>query len=157
MPATIWTTDRVDRLKTLWQEGRSASEVARDLGAPITRNAVLGKVMRLGLCGRGTTKPAPAIPTDQCLSRRPRRSAPVMAHRAYAPSRPPNDAPSVGLRSILTVGFRECRFPYGDPAQPGFAVCGRATARGAYCADHAAVACRGQPMDVAGLIKLAGV
>ncbi len=49
MTASAWTDDRVGRLKTLWLEGRSAAQIARDLDHGLTRSAVLGKVYRLGL------------------------------------------------------------------------------------------------------------
>jgi len=50
-----WTDERVARLSKLWAEGLSASQIANDLGG-VTRNAVIGKVHRLGLSGRA--KPA---------------------------------------------------------------------------------------------------
>jgi len=46
-----WTDDRVDILKTMWGEGKSASQIATELGG-VTRNAVIGKVHRLGLSNR---------------------------------------------------------------------------------------------------------
>src|ERR1700689_3208048 len=46
-----WTDERVEQLKSLWTEGLSASQIARTLGG-VTRNAVIGKVHRLGLAGR---------------------------------------------------------------------------------------------------------
>lgn len=46
-----WTEERVARLTKLWQEGLSASQIAADLGG-VTRNAVIGKVHRLGMSGR---------------------------------------------------------------------------------------------------------
>ena len=49
-----WTDDRVELLKKLWGEGLSASQIAGRLGG-VTRNAVIGKVHRLGLSGRATT------------------------------------------------------------------------------------------------------
>ncbi|WP_366558457.1 GcrA family cell cycle regulator [Phenylobacterium sp.] len=42
-----WSEDRVERLKVLWADGLSGSQVAKQLGG-ITRNAVIGKVHRLG-------------------------------------------------------------------------------------------------------------
>jgi len=47
-----WTEDRVEVLTKLWAEGLSASQIAKQLGG-VTRNAVIGKVHRLGLSGRG--------------------------------------------------------------------------------------------------------
>ena len=52
-----WTDERVEKLKTLWGDGMSASQIAKALGA-VTRNAVIGKVHRLGLSNRGTTSGA---------------------------------------------------------------------------------------------------
>ena len=46
-----WTDERVELLKKLWAEGLSASQIAGRLGG-VTRNAVIGKVHRLGLSGR---------------------------------------------------------------------------------------------------------
>jgi GcrA cell cycle regulator len=47
-----WTDERVEALKIMWAEGKSASQIAKDLGG-VTRNAVIGKVHRLGLSNRG--------------------------------------------------------------------------------------------------------
>lgn len=54
-----WTDDRVETLKKLWGEGQSASQIAKVLGG-VTRNAVIGKVHRLGLASRTAAKPEPA-------------------------------------------------------------------------------------------------
>src|SRR5262245_51840909 len=62
-----WTDERVEQLKRLWSEGLSASQIAAELGG-ITRNAVIGKVHRLGLSGRAKA-PSSAAP-------RPRKTRP---------------------------------------------------------------------------------
>ena len=49
-----WTPERVEILKNMWSEGQSASQIAGALGE-VTRNAVIGKVHRLGLSNRGNT------------------------------------------------------------------------------------------------------
>lgn len=48
-----WSEDRVETLKKMWGEGQSASQIAKELGG-VTRNAVIGKVHRLGLSNRNT-------------------------------------------------------------------------------------------------------
>ena len=63
-----WTDDRVETLKTMWGEGKSASQIAKELGG-VTRNAVIGKVHRLGLSNR--TSPAPATPAKAAASEKP--------------------------------------------------------------------------------------
>ena len=60
-----WTDERIERLKTMWDEGATASQIADELGG-VSRNAVIGKAHRLGLQAR----PSPVKPTR----RRPRRS-----------------------------------------------------------------------------------
>lgn len=58
-----WTDERVETLKRMWAEGQSASQIAKELGG-VTRNAVIGKVHRLGLSNRNEdeAKPAEAAP-----------------------------------------------------------------------------------------------
>ena len=71
-----WTDERVELLKKLWAEGLSASQIAGRLGGA-TRNAVIGKVHRLGLSGRATS--------SRSSSPRPRRTHVPRQHRT--PSR----------------------------------------------------------------------
>ncbi|MDJ0823468.1 MAG: GcrA family cell cycle regulator [Paracoccaceae bacterium] len=52
-----WTDERVELLKKMWGEGQSASQIAKELGG-VTRNAVIGKVHRLGLSNRAGAAPA---------------------------------------------------------------------------------------------------
>ena len=75
-----WTEERVDILKKLWLDGLSASQIAKQLGG-VTRNAVIGKVHRLGLSGRA----APSQPARPVF-KAPRPQRPIAA--APAPRRP---------------------------------------------------------------------
>src|ERR1700754_4226271 len=68
MTVMSWTDDRVEQLKKLWEAGLSASQIAAELGN-ITRNAVIGKVHRLGLSGRAKS-PSSSVP-------RPRKTRPA--------------------------------------------------------------------------------
>ena len=67
-----WTDERVETLKKMWGEGQSASQIAKELGG-VTRNAVIGKVHRLGLSNRvggAASTPAPqAKPTPEAEAR----------------------------------------------------------------------------------------
>ncbi len=58
-----WTDERVEKLKELWGDGMSASQIAKALGG-VTRNAVIGKVHRLGLSNRGTASTGQSAPED---------------------------------------------------------------------------------------------
>lgn len=157
MTASAWTDDRVGRLKTLWLEGRSAAQIARDLDHGLTRSAVLGKVHRLGLVRGRPAAPASA----RIAASPPARRAPPTPSRAPTGTPPldrrPVGAPSHGTATILSVRRFECRWPYGDPGDPGFALCGRKVARGAFCAAHAGIGYRPLPQDAEGLMRLAGL
>ena len=75
-----WTDERVDLLRRLWDEGLSASQIAAQLGG-VTRNAVIGKVHRLGLSGRA----APSQPTRPAFKApRPARPAATTMPRPRA-------------------------------------------------------------------------
>ncbi len=60
-----WTEERMTVLKKLWAEGHSASQIAKQLGG-VTRNAVIGKVHRLGLSGRSTPSRPVKRPSFRC-------------------------------------------------------------------------------------------
>ena len=55
-----WTEERIIELKQLWAEGQSASKIAEKLGG-VTRNAVIGKIHRLGLSNRVDSQDKPAV------------------------------------------------------------------------------------------------
>jgi len=138
-----WTDERVAVLKKLWLEGLSASQIAKQLGG-VTRNAVIGKVHRLGLSGRATPS-QPSRPVFRPT--RPRPAAPVAPRRvAEAAPRPqtPPPAPYVemeGTATVLTLGAHMCKWPIGDPSTDDFSFCGRrAGGEGPYCVEHARVA-----------------
>jgi GcrA cell cycle regulator len=65
-----WTDERVEKLKELWGEGMSASQIAKVLGA-VTRNAVIGKVHRLGLSNRGAAPGAQPSPGEAKAAQKP--------------------------------------------------------------------------------------
>jgi len=155
-----WTDDRVETLTRLWTCGATASQIARSLGG-VTRNAVIGKIHRLGLSGRAPAS-APgsrrARPKPERRLGRPALAAPPtrLAAAVEAPrSEPASHPPEIGTATVLSVGYGQCRWPIGDPLADGFCLCGRRAERGAYCAGHGALAYRSTPRDH--LLRLAGV
>jgi GcrA cell cycle regulator len=147
-----WTDERVELLKSLWKDGWSAAQIARQLGG-VTRNGVLGKIHRLGLSERAVaSKPAKA-PRPAPL---PKPSAPravtlrlagnsTVLHEEPEAARPPREivpfrAEAPGTATALTLGPYQCKWPIGDPQEPTFTHCGRKAPDGPYCAEHAAVA-----------------
>ena len=139
-----WTDERVSLLKKLWLDGLSASQIAKQLGG-VTRNAVIGKVHRLGLSGRAAPS-QPARPVFKAP--RPARPAvqvqPVTRRPAAveAPMPVVYRAEEVGSATVLTLGAHMCKWPIGDPSRDGFSFCGRRTGGddGPYCGEHAALA-----------------
>ena len=140
-----WTDERVSTLKKLWLEGLSASQIAKQLGG-VTRNAVIGKVHRLGLSGRATpSQPTRPVFKPQRVAR-PTVSAPQPIRRAVAVAAQPPEpvtrrVEEPGSATVLTLGAHMCKWPIGDPSSDVFSFCGRRTGEdGPYCNEHARVA-----------------
>ena len=72
-----WTEERIERLKKMWHEGATASQIADELGG-VSRNAVIGKAHRLGL----EQRPSPVKPGEE---KDVKKAAPAAAPRAAAP------------------------------------------------------------------------
>jgi len=140
-----WTDERVELLKKLWQDGLSASQIAKQLGG-VTRNAVIGKVHRLGLSGRAApSKPARTV-FKAPRPARPVSAAPSPPRRIADPASLPQSSPvryveeEPGLATVLTLGAHMCKWPIGDPSLDSFTFCGRRTGEGPYCHEHSEVA-----------------
>ena len=117
-----WTEERIERLKKMWADGATASQIADELGG-VSRNAVIGKAHRLGLEQRpspvkheekDTKKPAPAAAPKPAPKAEPAKPAPAPAAAAPAaaapaapqvPANPPRSAPEMQYRSIGPGGF----------------------------------------------------
>jgi len=163
-----WTEERVERLKKFLDDGLTASQIAKELG-DVTRNAVIGKIHRLGLANRpdepddmsktpqegaeasdggsgegsnnGSAAPANegSAPADQPPPPPPQLSASEIRARALENIR------EVEMRArkldLLELTERTCKWPIGDPATDDFWFCGLAAKPGKpYCEAHAAVA-----------------
>ena len=156
-----WTEERVERLKKLWSEGLSASQIAAQLGG-VSRNAVIGKVHRLSLPGRAKAGGATVA--------RSQKRPPVAA-----PSRPTTFAPRTITRTVarpagstmlkeeieveafeqtevassnvvvpifkrvplIRLTERTCKWPLGDPLKDDFCFCGNDSPDNSpYCTFH---------------------
>ena len=162
-----WTDERVETLKTLWAEGLSASQIAKQLGG-VSRNAVIGKVHRLGLEGRGKSsagkakaaEPAPPVEPDIVAG----EPAPAQEAQAAepsveggdstigpagsepAPERSPGEADDVVVPvprklKLTELTERTCKWPIGDPMHDDFHFCGNEADEGRpYCEYHSGLA-----------------
>jgi GcrA cell cycle regulator len=144
-----WTDERVELLKKLWGEGLSASQIAGRLGS-VTRNAVIGKVHRLGLSGRATTsrmkshRPRPRMATKRMAKARfsatgnPAFRALYQEADAYIPAVEEIVIPLAERKTIQTLVECSCRWPIGDPQASDFHFCGKNKVPGLpYCEFHA--------------------
>ncbi len=146
-----WTDERVELLKKLWADGLSASQIAGELGG-ITRNAVIGKVHRLGLSGRAKS-PSSSAPrarkprTHMMRVGRAQMRGNTALALAYEMEPEPeieqfdNVIPMGQRRTLLELKEDTCRWPIGDPATTEFFFCGGNPIGGLpYCAHHSRIA-----------------
>lgn len=154
----VWTdTAKVERLKVLFHDGATFSQIACELG--VTRNAAIGKCNRLGL-----------FRVDKTVrdERRERRARPVhrpaqrhlldRIFRATEPRPEPEPVPEtdhveipIKGKTLFELEPKECRWPVGDPCTSDFRFCGREIWQGhefteqPYCHGHARIAYQGIP------------
>ena len=155
-----WSTERVERLRSFVTAGLTCSQIAAEIG--VTRNAVIGKVHRLGLQtsgGRPGRRPSNLTqrmrqgPSDRPGETREPRSRLARLLRAATagqtvvpfPSPSAIDPPveNVLRCSLLELAGGGCRWPLGDPGKDDFGFCGNDAIAGfSYCAGHARLAYR---------------
>lgn len=145
--AGAWTSERVRHLNARWSQGASARQIARELGAGISRSAVLGKVHRLGISTHAPYRrkwkesEAPRFPRPLShLEAVQGRRIPswVAAAQPYVDDPTVDAAIPIGQRrSLAELTDTTCRWPVGDPATESFFFCGAPSIRDApYCAEH---------------------
>lgn len=118
-----WTDDRVETLKKMWGEGQSASQIAKELGG-VTRNAVIGKVHRLGLSNRaGSSSAAPAKAAAKEKAAKPAAPKPAPKPRAKTTAAPASVPAKVEEQELDENGIpisaaRRAIIPAGQPLPP---------------------------------------
>ena len=144
MPSIIqtWTTDRIEALKLHFQAGLSCREIAAEIG--VSRNAVIGKLSRLGLT---RDKPPGGAPRQKRPRERRGRSVPRLQYemlRTVYDEAPVAAALVVSERrcSLFELGKEHCRWPVNGDAEE-FAFCGNTPmGDGPYCIGHTRLAYR---------------
>jgi len=151
MAVLTWSHNRVEQLKKLWKAGLSASQIAAELGN-VSRNAVIGKVHRLGLSGRAkslssaASRRSNAHPAQQMIRMtRPIARGNTALAQAFEVEPDPvtsdNVVPMSQRMSLLELNETTCHWPIGDPSSPDFFFCGGKVLTGLpYCAQHSRVA-----------------
>jgi len=132
-----WTDERVELLKQMWADGKSASQIAKELGS-VTRNAVIGKVHRLGLSSRGgdataapsaePAKPAAAPAPEAAAPAAPEPAAPAAAPALEPAAETPQPAPAASAEparpaaqtapNVTVIPGRRPVVPAGQPLPP---------------------------------------
>ena len=114
-----WTDERVETLKKMWGDGQSASQIAKELGG-VTRNAVIGKVHRLGLSNRAAPGAAPAKPAPKekpaAAPAKPAAKAKPAPKAAPVPEK--KEEPELDENGIPISAARRAIIPAGQPLPP---------------------------------------
>ncbi len=110
-----WTDERVEILKKLWGEGQSASQIAKELGG-VTRNAVIGKVHRLGLSNRATSSSSSKSDSKTKASVKSISSTKRGAIKSNAPKVTSENSPSEPRSNVTSL--RRQIIPAGQPLPP---------------------------------------
>jgi GcrA cell cycle regulator len=147
--SATWTTERVQQLQKCVTAGLTCSQIAAEIG--VTRNAVIGKINRLGLSlgrrrggipgmMRARRTRAPAQPSRMVRVLRA-VAAEAPAQSLMAVEAPPVD--NTRRCSLLDLAGGGCRWPLGDPRTAEFGFCGNDAIAGfSYCAGHLRMAYR---------------
>lgn len=136
-----WTADDETSLRRWWADGFTCSQISTGLGGRFSRNAVIGKVHRLGLDGRA----GPILTTAEKEERRKRRNAEKYAWKLRNNYVPPSRRKVVEFISdeppqpydFLALTFDalqhgDCRYPRGEGSEIRF--CGQPSLNGhSYC------------------------
>lgn len=123
-----WTDERIAKLRKLWDDGLTASQIAKELAEGVTRNAVIGKAHRLGLKSR----PSPVKTDGSKAKRTPKKKAKTLEKTQV---------------SLLDLTERMCKWPHGHPGDDDFHFCGKPSEAGMpYCIAHCQEAYQTQPL-----------
>lgn len=136
---SIWTDDRVVLLIKLNADGLSRSEIADELGPDFTRNSVIGKLHRLGVDPpmRQKRRYKPASRAPRINMKKPPTPKPQPFFEIV------RDLPTLDSYpcSLQELSDNTCRWPMGEPSEPGFHFCGGVPKSGSsYCACHHKIA-----------------
>jgi GcrA cell cycle regulator len=167
-----WSDDDTETVTKLWNDGLTASQIASKLTGKYTRNAVIGKVHRLGLVMRGPSTQGRRGEITIRQGKGVRHRTTTVSHleaavfgkaigggkgatgtRWMAEPLPPEDTPPANLIALLDLEPHQCRWIYGDPKTSESGCCGKQQIIGLpYCIDHSRRAYR--PVEIKGNLHL---
>jgi GcrA cell cycle regulator len=137
----VWTAEQDEAAIAFWHKGLSATQIAQAMRCGITRNAVIGRLSRLGLKRTAASAPVrltkPKPPPKRAAPPPPRPMAPALPPKPVVLAEP--DLAST-VSNVVHLGAHMCKWPVGDPADAAFGFCGRASSgSGPYCETHHAI------------------
>lgn len=152
MPVTdyVWDSDTVELLTKAYNRGLSATEIIRTLplqnGVRPTRNAVMGKLHRLGFKRGGSglrpkkePKP-PKVRKTPSVKDKAKDTVAILNGTYYQPPKSLLEfnaaIPRAQRKTLTQLGINQCHWPIGDPGKPEFYFCGGKTEGGSYCVHH---------------------
>ena len=131
-----WTEEKVAKLKELWGNGSTASQIAEIIGG-ISRNAVIGKAHRLSLSSKIKTRNASSIQNydnnseeNNSKQKRGRKSKfkSLIIEKDFEPENP---------KKLEELDESSCKWPIGHPEEENFYFCGRSSLKDfSYCKLH---------------------
>ena len=131
-----WTEEKVTKLKELWGNGNTASQIAEIIGG-ISRNAVIGKAHRLNLSAKIKTRTATSnksfesyMEKNSIKSKRGRKSKfkSLIIEKNFEPENP---------KQLEELDEDSCKWPLGHPDEKNFYFCGRSSLKDfSYCKLH---------------------
>jgi GcrA cell cycle regulator len=137
---SAWTDERVAELRKLWGDGVSAGRIAAQLRGELTRNAVIGKVHRLGLAARPRTASQGVAPRTRMACVKPKAPVVLKAQPRPVVAPPPMFTPLPEVPKLVTgpnvvrflaVAGQRCRYIVDQSAPIAERmVCGNPTAGG---------------------------
>ncbi|HXF89561.1 MAG TPA: GcrA family cell cycle regulator [Xanthobacteraceae bacterium] len=140
-----WTRERIEQLRTLHQRGLSASQIAARLGG-VTRNAVIGKLHRMGLAQNTAASRSQRSRPNRCVRKRmpprplqsPRRRILALLPAASRAAPMEIEVPPGARRQLADIAANNCRWIIGDPREAAHHFCHQVQVPGLpYCEFHA--------------------
>ena len=142
-----WTDEMVDKLRQMWTEGKTATEIAKELG--VTKNSIVGKVHRLCLTARPSTikskdeEPVEKVEVEKEIPEEVEENVEVVAEpvESVKPEKTEKKHKSNCHVKLVELDSHTCRWPLGDPRDEDFCFCGKKVRMGqTYCEEHANMA-----------------